>query len=334
MRKKEEHKTEREKVEERREEVLAKGRKFKYPLQYAKHRVILLTMIVAVVVIGALAGLGYLSLYKWNTTNDMIYRLTRVLPVSVAKIDGEKVRYSDYLLIYKSSITPIEKQQGKLDDSEDSENMRNHYKRAALTEAEDYAYAMKLARGLGITIDDAAVDKAIEEHRKVGGVERSQDSFEKIIKDNFDLSIREYRRLVYLSLVKAEVSKQIDTHAQELVDEVAQKLKKNNGDMSAIAKEMEGSISYEETGGLVDKMNVDGGRSAVAMSLEKGRISEPVISTNGDGYYFVKLIDKNSYSVNYASIKVPFEEFRKRVETMIKSEKVKERIHFPEEKTE
>ena len=33
--------TEKEKVEERREEVLARGRKFKYPLQYAKHRLMI-----------------------------------------------------------------------------------------------------------------------------------------------------------------------------------------------------------------------------------------------------------------------------------------------------
>ena len=33
------NKTELERVEERREEVLSKGRKFKYPLQYAKYRI-------------------------------------------------------------------------------------------------------------------------------------------------------------------------------------------------------------------------------------------------------------------------------------------------------
>ena len=37
-------KTEREKVEERREEVLAKGRKFKYPLQYTKHKLVINTI--------------------------------------------------------------------------------------------------------------------------------------------------------------------------------------------------------------------------------------------------------------------------------------------------
>ena len=38
------NKTELEKIEERREEVLSKGRKFKYPLQYAKYRIVTLTI--------------------------------------------------------------------------------------------------------------------------------------------------------------------------------------------------------------------------------------------------------------------------------------------------
>ena len=37
------NKTELERVEERREEVLSKGRKFKYPLQYAKYRIVTVT---------------------------------------------------------------------------------------------------------------------------------------------------------------------------------------------------------------------------------------------------------------------------------------------------
>ena len=55
--------TEREKVEQRREEVLARGRKFKYPLQYAKHRLMINTIIIATLGIAALFGVGYLALY-------------------------------------------------------------------------------------------------------------------------------------------------------------------------------------------------------------------------------------------------------------------------------
>ena len=59
---KEKPKTEREKVEERRDEVLSRGRKFKYPMQYAKHRLVIQTVIIAVVAIIAMVAVGWLML--------------------------------------------------------------------------------------------------------------------------------------------------------------------------------------------------------------------------------------------------------------------------------
>ncbi|MBQ1392023.1 MAG: hypothetical protein IIY81_00495, partial [Lachnospiraceae bacterium] len=62
--KKEEKKTEKEKVEERREEVLAKGRKFKYPFQWTRHRVVINTILIALVVFAMIFIGGWLALYR------------------------------------------------------------------------------------------------------------------------------------------------------------------------------------------------------------------------------------------------------------------------------
>ena len=75
---KEKPKTEREKVEERREEVLAQGRKFKYPLQYSKHKVIINTVVVGLFAIVAMVAIGWAMLYKIQDTGNMIYRVTQV----------------------------------------------------------------------------------------------------------------------------------------------------------------------------------------------------------------------------------------------------------------
>lgn len=332
--KKSEQLTEKEKVEERREEVLARGRKFKYPLQYAKHRLIFITVIIAVLALVAATGLGWFALYKANYTNDMLYRLTRVLPVPVASIDGESVRYSDYLMIYRSSITPIEQQQGQLGNDTNSDTMRAYYKRAALTEAEEYTYALKLARELNITVTDEMVDQAISEHRKVGGIERSQESFNQILNDSFGLSLNEYRRMIYLTLMKVEVSKAIDTNAQQILEQIKARLAVDNNDLVKVANEFGEGIIYEETGGLVDNMNVDGGRATIATNMEVGQVSQPFVSTNGDGYYIIKLIAKTDKEVSYASIKVPFTEFSNRLAKVRADGGVKEHIELADEISE
>jgi hypothetical protein len=324
----EEKKSEREKVEERREEVLARGRRFKYPLQYAKHKVVSLTIIISIFALAGISALVYHMLYNVKSTDDLLYRITQVLPLSVADVDGEKVRYSDYLLLYKSSITPIEKQ-GMVQNGQDISEMQKYYKREALTTAEDYTYALKLAREYNISVSNEEIDKAVENHRKAGGVERSEETFTRVLQDNFGLSLSEYRRIIYLSLISQKVSEKIDELAKIVSNETQGYLDEGKT-LAEIAQLMGDKVTFEETDGLVDKMNIDGGRSTIALTLEKGKTSERFISTSGDGYYFVTLIDKTESTVNYKSLFIPFSELDTRLKKIRKEGKINERIELEE----
>ena len=319
-------KTEREKVEERREEVLAKGRKFKYPLQYTKHKLVINTILVAAVAVVAMVVAGWLALYQFQSTGEMMYRVTQVLPVPVAEVEGAKVRYSDYLMIYRSNLQTSEQQSGQLGNTEDDDLVRAEYKRTALEAAVEYTYAMKLGKELGLSVSEEEIDQAFDEHRKVGGVERSEEAFLKIVQDNFGMNRREYRRMLELTLMKAKVEQEIDETAQAVAAEAETMLNENGGDMAAVAESLGEQVEYEATGQLVDNMNVDGGRSNKAMTLEPGQVSERFLSNNGDGYYFVKLVEKTETQVNYESIKVKFTTFAERVAQLYEEGKVKELI--------
>ncbi len=50
-----------------------------------------------------------------------------------------------------------------------------------------------------------------------------------------------------------------------------------------VAAELGERVQYEETGALIDNMNVDGGRSTKAMTLEAGQISEKFCRIMGTG---------------------------------------------------
>lgn len=301
--------TEKEKVEVRREEVLHRGRKFKYPLQFAKHKLVLTTIIISFAALVLLFAAGWWMLFKTQNTGDVMYRITRVLPVAVAKVDGEPVKYSDYLMFYRSSMKAVERQSGALGEGEDAENVRKEYKRAALYEAEELTFAYKIAKENGINVTNEEIEELFDEHRKVGGVERSEESFLKVVEDNFGLSKDEYKRMLRLMLYKKKVQEATDEKANELADKVEKMLKENGGDFHKVAEKYGKELKMEATGGLVDSKNIDGGRANVAMGLEKGKMSGKFSSNNGDGYYFVKLIDKNETKVNYESIFIPFTEF-------------------------
>lgn len=320
---KEKPKTEREKVEERRDEVLARGRKFKYPMQYAKHKLVINTVVIAVVALVLMVVVGWYMLYRLQDTGDMIYRVTQIVPVPVAEVEGAQVRYSDYLMIYRSNLITAEQQGGQLGDSSDAEAVREGYRQAALDAAIMYTYALKLAKEMGVTVTNEEINTAFDEHRKVGGVDRSEEGFLKILQDNFGMNKSEYRRMLYLSLVKAKVSQEVDEPARKLAGQVEELLAGNGGDLAAVRDALSGSVEYEETGGLVDNMNVDGGRATKAMTLEAGQMSGRFLSSNGDGYYYVKLNDKTNSEVNYASVKITFSRFDEMVAELYADGEVK-----------
>lgn len=324
--KKEEKKTEKEKVEERREEVLAKGRKFKYPLQWTRHRVIANTVLIALVVFATIFIGGWLALYRIGMTDELLFNITKVIPLSVASIDDENVRFSDYLMFYRSSMISIERQSGSQFDESSYESLRAEYKRAALTEAEKYAYATKLARELNITVSSEEIATEFDRHLKIGGIDRSEEGFIKIIEDNFGLNKSEYERMLYLTLIKAKVEMEIDANANQIAVKVESLLAENGDNYQATTEELGGEIIYEETGGLVDSKNIDGGRASEAMKLEPGQSSGRFVSMSGDGYYFVKLINKTDSEVNFVSIKVPFAEFGKQFAALKEDGKITEYI--------
>jgi len=302
-------------VEEHKEKVLAEGRKFKYPLQYSRHKVLINTAIIGAVAVVLFGVVGWLDLYIWHDTGDIAYGLTRVLPVPVAKIDGENVRFSDYLMIFRSSVTSIERQQGSLDQVGEAgvmggEVVRRQYMRQALHDAQRYTYAMKLARELGIEVTQDEIDDMTRVHRTVGGVEKSRETYEKILRDNFGLSVVEYERLLKMVITKRKVEERIDEGALLLIDEVAKTLASSGGKMKEAAKE---GVIYEASGGLVESDNLDGGRARVASGLEVGQVSGKFVSQNGDGYYIVKLTEKKEGQVAYESVFVGFTEFEERI---------------------
>lgn len=327
--KKDSKKTEKESVEERREEVLAAGRKFKYPLQWTRHRIVVNTILIALVTFALVVVGGWLALYRIGMTSDLLFNVTKVLPLPVASVDGENARFSDYLMFYRSSMTSIERQSGSQFDESSFESLSNEYKKAALAEAEQYAYATKLARELNITVSDEEVAKEFDRHLKIGGIDRSEEGFIKIIEDNFGLSKSEYERMLYLTLIKAKVEMAIDDNANKITSKVESLLAENGNDYQNVAEQLGSEIIYEETNGMVDSKNIDGGRASEAMKLEPGESSGKFVSMNGDGYYFVKLIKKTDTEVDFVSIRVPFTEFTRRFDALSADGKITAYIDIP-----
>jgi len=315
-------------IDEHRADVLKRGKKFRYPIQYAKHHLVLIAISIGVIIIVGFAVGLWGVLYVAQDTGDISFRVSQILPLPVAKVDGEMVKYGDFLILYRSSIRPIERQNGVLDDSDDARMIRNHYKRMALDEAGRYVFARKLARELGISVSREEIEALSREYRMINGVEKDRASFLKIVYDNFGLRANEYYRLIEMSALRRKVAAEIDTQANELAGKVIAELEANGGDFFALSEELAGKVNVEMLSAAEGDFALDGGRAEAARGLDVGVISNKIVSKNGNGYYFVKLISREGEMIEYASIEIPFMEFERRFSELSNNGRIREFIRI------
>lgn len=313
-------------IEEHREVILAQGKKYKTPMNEMQKKVVIFAGILAGAVILISALIGWLSLYVFQSTGDIAFRVTRVLPLPVASVEGQRVRYGDYLLVYRSSIAPIERQNGKLEQQEGGEWLVQHYKRAAMDTVLKNGFAKRLAKEYDVEVSAVLLEQTIREYRVIGESEWSEASFLRAIQENFGLSRREYEDLVRISLLIREVTVRVDTEALDTIIEV-EGLIGSKKSFEEISKSME-RVEIGASDGMVDAMTLDGGRAKMALTLEIGQVSEKFVSRNGDGYYIVKTVKKNDGKVEYQSLFVRFTEFERRFNEMRASGGIREFIRL------
>lgn len=322
-----------ETVAEHRERILAGGRRFKYPMQYARHRLVFTTIIITLVALLLVLLVGWWQLYPVQNTSTFFYRVTRVVPVPVASVDGETVKYGDYLMYYNSSAHYLRQTEQVNLNSKEGELPNNHIKRKSMDIAIANAYAAKLARELSISVSQARIDQVTDDDRNTSTGRISQETYDASALSILGWTPSEYRRDTKNRLIRQDVAYAIDAKAKQQQEKATQLIQKNkNIEFDTLAKELGGEGSSKVTAavsGLVPHTNQDGGLTVVALTLEKGGISSPIRTSTGDGYYFVKLLEKTATQVSYAYVRIPLTEFNARLDALRKDGKIKEFITIP-----
>ena len=326
-----------ETVAEHRERILAGGRRFKYPMQYARHRLVFNTILVIIVALLLFIAFCWWQLYFVQNTNSFFYRFTRVVPLPVASVDGEMVRYGDYLMYYNSSSHYLSQSEQVNLGSEDGKRQLDYIKRRSIDNVEADAYAAKLARGLNITVSNDRVSKVIDEDRNTANGRISQETYDASALSVLGWTPEEYRQDAKSKLIRQDVSYAVDTQAHQKQESAAKLLGQPGAELEKVAMQLGGEGDAKPvTGlsGLVPRSNRDGGLSAAAAKLEKGHISNVIKTTTGDGYYFVQLLDKNDSQISYAFLRIPLTEFASRLNKLKKDNKIQEYISISKSETQ
>jgi len=305
-----------ETIAEHRERVLAGGRRFKYPVQYARHRLVFNAVIIGVAVLVLLVALIGQQLYFAQNTSDFFYRVTKVIPLPVGSVEGQPIRYSDYLMKYRSSIHYLEEKEQVNLSTEDGKRQSDFVKQQAMQDAIADTYAIKIAKEQNITVSDVELETFLKLQRNSSDGVVSETTYDAVILDYYGWSPEEYRHAMKNKLLRQKVGYAIDTTAKTTSESVSKLIKAGTTDLKVVADTTNTNASTQVTYGAlgwVPRTNQDGGLAAAAAALEKGAVSTVVKSTSGDGYYFVRLIDSNENEVNYDYVHIPLTKFAKQV---------------------
>lgn len=300
-----------ENVAEHREEVLGRARRFIYPLQHSKHRLVVISVSLLALSIVIFFTYCALALYRFKDNSDFLHQVTRVVPFPVARIGSDFVSYEDYLFEIQHYTHYYETQQDVDFDSENGKQQLAEYKKRALDKVINEAYVRELAGQKGIYVSDAELDKAIETIRGQNRLGSSDREFESVLRDFWDWSPDDFKRSLRQQLLNEKVIAELDHESRTKAEDALRRLR-DGEDFAKVAREVSEDTSTKDSGGsfgfLIDKNNRDISPNTVEalFALKPGEFSGTI--NIGYGLEIVKNIEQKDDKIQAAHIVFNFKD--------------------------
>lgn len=245
-----------ETVAEHREEVLSSARKYIYPLQHSKHKIVLISTALFITALVVFFTYTTLALYKFKSTSGFLYGVTQVVPFPVAKAGPRLVSYENYLFELRHYIHYYETQQPQ----DFSAAQLNDYKKRALNKVIDDAYVKQLAAQHKVSVSDQELNDQIAIVRNQNRLGANDKGFEDVLRENFGWSVSDFKRELKQQLLAQKVVATLDTSTNDQAKAALAELTAG-GDFAAVAKKYSQDTSTKDAGGdygaLIDKTNRD-----------------------------------------------------------------------------
>ncbi|HSX46752.1 MAG TPA: SurA N-terminal domain-containing protein [Patescibacteria group bacterium] len=237
-----------ETIAEHREEIIGSARKYIYPLQHSKHRIILITTGLLVASIITFFAYCTLALYRFQSTSGFIYRVTQVVPFPVARAGNSFVSYESYLFEVRH-YTHYYQTQLKVDfNSTEGKQQLEAFKKQALDKVINDAYIKKLADKYHVTVSDQQINDQITILRNQNRLGNSDKVFEDVLRDYWGWSVDDFKRSLRDQLLAQNLAAALDTNTQKRADQALGELK-SGADFGAVAKKYSDDVGSKDNGG-------------------------------------------------------------------------------------
>lgn len=303
-----------ETVSQHREEVLSGARKYIYPLKHSRHKVVLISVTILVVVLISFMSYLLLSLYKFQSTSEFTYQVTKIVPLPVARVGGKFISYENYLFELRRYIHYFESQPNVDFNTPQGKSQLDEQRKKALEKVVDQAYVKKMAKERDITVTGEEVDAQIKMLKEQNRLGNDSKVFEDVLKDYYGWSVSDFRRTIADQLLAQKLRAGVNPAAAAKAKDALAQLKSGK-EFAAVAKELSEDAGTKDKGGeygyLISKTDrsIPAQITSALFGLKPGQYSD-VIDV-GYGLVIVKNVGTEGDKAKAAVIVVKYEELDK-----------------------
>lgn len=321
-----------ETVAEHREEVLKSARKYIYPLQHSKHRIVLISTGLFILTIISFFIYCTLALYRFQSSSTFLYRVTQVIPFPIARTGGHFVAYENYLFELRHYTHYYETQlKVNFDSGKDKEQLEQ-FKKRALDKIITDAYVKQLADEHGISVSDREVEDQITIVRNQNRLGSTEKVFEDVIRDYWGWSIHDFKRSLKTTLLAQKVVAKLDIEANQKAEAALAELKAGADFATVATKYSDGP--YQANGGEigfpVDRTSKEISAQATdaLFKTQPGQLTE--IVNTGFTLEIYKNLETNGDKIRAARIVITFKNIDEFVNDLKEKQKYTQYIKLPE----
>lgn len=294
-----------ETLAQHREEVLTGARRFIYPLQHSKHKIVIISSILSVLSIIGFLSYCLLSLYRFNDTSVFMYRVTQALPFPVARVGGDFVSYEEYLFELRHYIHYFEEQQSVDFSTKEGQQQLSEQRKRALDTVINNAFVNSIAEERVISVSDDEVTAQIDLLRRQNRLGATDEVLADVLQDYWGWTIEDFRRSIKQELLTIKVLQSLDDETKPKAEEALAKIKAGT-DFAAVAQEYSNDELTKASGGefgfLIDKndRNIPAQTADALFELKAGEVSGLV--DIGYGIEILKVIEVSGDKIKAAHI--------------------------------
>jgi hypothetical protein len=294
-----------ETLAEHREDVLKSARKYIYPLQHSKHKVVRISLsLLAMVVVLFFVYCGT-ELYKFQSTSSFIYGVTQVIPFPVAKTGPRWISYESYLFELRRNMHYYQTQQQADFSTKDGKVQLKRLKQQALAQVTQDAYVKQLATQHNVTVSDQQVNDELNLVRSQNRLGSNDRVFKDVLNQFWGWSEADFNRELRQQLLQQAVVTKLDTATTARATSVLNQLHAG-ADFATVAAQASDDLSTKANGGqyptaiIVTDRDIAPQITAELFNLKPGQVS-PIINT-GYTLEILKVTDRSGSSLHASHI--------------------------------